>query len=181
MDNFCSNGSQAVAPQTVVAVTSSDPTGDANITLTSGSIPVTTAVYDESWQYICLVDFISQLLFDDEVIVQMHCGPVLQTFSRVNWDAFLVFKNTNKGVAICFKGEISRNFFIANTITQLSKFLRRSLLIFIIKGFRTIVFIFIVIFTTFRPICPPAFFWCLSNSGTFTITKASFSIWPWLN
>ena len=40
--------------------------------------------------------------------------------------------------------------------------------IFIIKVFRTIVFIFIVISTTLRPICPPAFFWCLSNSGTFT-------------
>ena len=40
--------------------------------------------------------------------------------------------------------------------------------IFIIKVFRTIVFIFIVISITFRPICPPAFFWCLSNSGTFT-------------
>ena len=32
---------------------------------------------------------------------------------------------------------------------------------FIIKVFRTIVFIFIVISTTFRPICPPAFFRCL--------------------
>ena len=40
--------------------------------------------------------------------------------------------------------------------------------IFIIKAFRTIVFIFIVIFKTFRPICPPAFFGCLSNSGTYT-------------
>ena len=39
---------------------------------------------------------------------------------------------------------------------------------FIIKVFRTIVFIFIVISTTFWPICPPAFFRCLSNSGTFT-------------
>ena len=39
---------------------------------------------------------------------------------------------------------------------------------FIIKGFRTIVFIFIVISTTFRPICVPAFFRCLSNSETFT-------------
>ena len=39
---------------------------------------------------------------------------------------------------------------------------------FIIKGFRTIVFIFIVISTTFRQICPPAFFRCLLNSGTFT-------------
>ena len=38
--------------------------------------------------------------------------------------------------------------------------------LFIIKGFRTIVFIFIVISTMFRPICPPAFFRCLSNSGT---------------
>ena len=41
-------------------------------------------------------------------------------------------------------------------------------MIFIIKGFQTIVFIFIVISTTFRPICPPAFFRCLLNSGTFT-------------
>ena len=38
---------------------------------------------------------------------------------------------------------------------------------FIIKGFQTIVFIFIVISTMFRPIRPPAFFRCLSNSGTF--------------
>ena len=38
---------------------------------------------------------------------------------------------------------------------------------FIIEGFRTIVFIFIVISTTFRPICHPAFKY-LSNSGTFT-------------
>ena len=32
---------------------------------------------------------------------------------------------------------------------------------FIIKDFRTIVFMFIVISTTFRPICLPAFFMCL--------------------
>ena len=44
----------------------------------------------------------------------------------------------------------------------MSKYLWRSLMIFIIKGFRTIVFIFIFISTTFRPICPPAFFRCLS-------------------
>ena len=36
-------------------------------------------------------------------------------------------------------------------------------MIFIIKGFRTIVFIFIVISTTF-----PTFFRCLSNVGTYT-------------
>ena len=40
-------------------------------------------------------------------------------------------------------------------------------MISIIKGFRTIVFIFIGISTTFRPICPPAFFRCLANSRTF--------------
>ena len=50
----------------------------------------------------------------------------------------------------------------------MSKFLRRSLVIFIINGLRNIVFNFIVISTTFRLICPPAFFGCLSNSGTFT-------------
>ena len=38
----------------------------------------------------------------------------------------------------------------------------------IIKVFWTIVFIFIVFFTTFRPIYPPAFFKCLSNSGNYT-------------
>ena len=38
---------------------------------------------------------------------------------------------------------------------------------FIIKDFRTIVFIFIAISKTFRLISPPAFLGCLSNSGTF--------------
>ena len=51
---------------------------------------------------------------------------------------------------------------------KLSKFLRQSLMVFIIKCFRTIVFIFIVISTTFWPMCPPAFFKYLSNSGTYT-------------
>ena len=37
-------------------------------------------------------------------------------------------------------------------------------MIFIIKSFRTIVFIFIAISTPFRLIYPPAFFRCLSNS-----------------
>ena len=40
-------------------------------------------------------------------------------------------------------------------------------MIFIIKGFRTIVFVFIVISTAFQPICPPAFFRFLLNSGTY--------------
>ena len=40
--------------------------------------------------------------------------------------------------------------------------------LFILKGFRTIVFIFFVISTTFQPIYPPAFFRCLSNTGTYT-------------
>ena len=39
--------------------------------------------------------------------------------------------------------------------------------VFIITGFRTIVFIFIVISTRFPLICPPAFFRCLLNSGTY--------------
>ena len=45
--------------------------------------------------------------------------------------------------------------------------------VFIFKGFRTIVFIFIVISTTFRLICPPAFFRCLSNSGTYAELRSS--------
>ena len=47
--------------------------------------------------------------------------------------------------------------------------------ILIIKGFQTIVFIFIVISTTFQPICPLALLRFLSNSGTFTeLRTASF-------
>ena len=48
------------------------------------------------------------------------------------------------------------------------QFLSGIQLVFIIKGFRIIVFIFIGISTSFRPICSPAFFRCLSNSVTFT-------------
>ena len=45
--------------------------------------------------------------------------------------------------------------------------------IFIIKAFRSIV---IVISTTFRPICQPAFSRCLSNSGTYAeLRTTSFS------
>ena len=40
-------------------------------------------------------------------------------------------------------------------------------MIFIIKGFWIIVFIFIVISTKFRSICPPAFFICLSNTENY--------------
>ena len=63
----------------------------------------------------------------------------------------------------------------------LSKFLRRSLLIFIIKVFRAIVFIFIVLSKMFRPICPPAFFRYLSNSGIFTeLRTTSFIETTWV-
>ena len=64
-----------------------------------------------------------------------------------------------------FLKECSQN---ETPIDWLSTFLRRGLMIYIIKGFWTIVFLFIVIATTFRPICPPAFFRYFSNSGTFT-------------
>ena len=40
-------------------------------------------------------------------------------------------------------------------------------MIFNINGFRTIIFIFIVISTTFRSICPSVFFGCFSNSWTY--------------
>ena len=40
-------------------------------------------------------------------------------------------------------------------------------MIFIIKAFQTIVFIFIAISTTFWLLFPPPFFRCLSNSGTY--------------
>ena len=57
---------------------------------------------------------------------------------------------------------------IKNQIAKInsSKFLRWSLMIFIIKGFQTVVFI--CISTTFQPICPLAFFRCLLNLRTFT-------------
>ena len=49
-------------------------------------------------------------------------------------------------------------------------------MIFIIKGFWTIVFILIVISTMFQLICPLAFFRCLLNSGTYTELQTTFSI-----
>ena len=47
---------------------------------------------------------------------------------------------------------------------------------FIIKGFWTIVFIFIVISTKLQLICPPALFRCLSNSGTYMGLQTTFFI-----
>ena len=49
-------------------------------------------------------------------------------------------------------------------------------MIFIIKSFRTIVFIFIVISTTFRSIRPPAFFRCLSKSETYYELRTTSSV-----
>ena len=51
-------------------------------------------------------------------------------------------------------------------------------MIFIIEGFRSIVFIFIVISTTFQPICPLAFFRCLSSSRTCTELRTTSFIEP---
>ena len=50
---------------------------------------------------------------------------------------------------------------------ELDFFYYLQIIIFIIKGFWTVVFIFIVISTMLRLINPPVFFRCLSNSGTF--------------
>ena len=46
-------------------------------------------------------------------------------------------------------------------------FCKQSLMIYTIKGFRTIVFFFNLISTTLRPICPLALYRRLSNSGTY--------------
>ena len=50
--------------------------------------------------------------------------------------------------------------------------------LFIVQGFRSIVFILIVVFTTFRPICPRAFFGCLSHleANNKTSNKVLYSI-----
>ena len=57
------------------------------------------------------------------------------------------------------------------------KFLRQSLIIFIIQVFGTIVFIFIVIFTTFRSMCPPAFLRnFLSNTAAYTELRTTLFI-----
>ena len=62
----------------------------------------------------------------------------------------------------CYHDSSTDQFF---HILQFSLFFAAKYIsIFIIKGFRTIVFI--VIFPTFRPIRPPVFFRCLSNTGT---------------
>ena len=59
----------------------------------------------------------------------------------------------------CFIQNVSAD--MSTGLLHVSEFQRQNLKIFIIQGFRTIVFIFIVIFPMFRPICTPAFFRCL--------------------
>ena len=68
---------------------------------------------------------------------------------------------------ICSKVDITLQ--LEFELFYLFEFLRWSVMIFIIKCFHTIVFIFIVIFTTFWPIYPLAFFRCLSNLGTYSV------------
>ena len=65
-------------------------------------------------------------------------------------------ESNQRGKKLCIKHEESIH--MVNMIA----------IIFIIKGFQSIVFIFIVISTMFPLICPLAFFRCLSNSGTYT-------------
>ena len=74
----------------------------------------------------------------------------------------------NRGVTFYFSKILIDKVFIKTKLLELSKF--ETKLDFIIKGFFffTIVFIFNIISTTFQPICPPAFFRCLSNLGTYT-------------
>ena len=74
-------------------------------------------------------------------------------------------RNKKKKEKVMIKLMQEKNQFYSNQIVALLPIIYK---VFIIRGFRTIVFIFIVISTTFRPICPPAFFRCLSHSGTFT-------------
>ena len=64
-----------------------------------------------------------------------------------------------------FKLCIVLNWFIVTITFKLSKVLRRSLMIFIIKGIQTIVFTFIVISSTFRSVKVPEFDKHLKKAG----------------
>ena len=87
----------------------------------------------------------------------------MQTHFFNLWIIFFIeedgFRGLNPNSTVHKLGKASKMFFKMNTI------IRKPLMI---KGFQIIVFIFIVISPTFRLICPPAFFRCLSNLGTFT-------------
>ena len=80
----------------------------------------------------------------------------IRSVSRVKWS------NPGKGIA-------------PSPTLQCSSYWKGSLLValdygrqlIIMKGFRTVVIIFIAISTTFRPICLLTFFRCLSNLGTY--------------
>ena len=70
-------------------------------------------------------------------------------FDRNTWNHLTVYKEIDIIKLDCFFETIQllANFFFCKIeVLKLSKFLRRSLMIFIIKGFRTIVIIFIVIY-----------------------------------
>ena len=79
--------------------------------------------------------------------------------------SFSILPCTYKHFSLLISGKYTRCIYNTDIyLYQLSKFLRLRLMIFIIQGFQTIVFMF-VIFTMFWSICPLAFFKCLSNSG----------------
>ena len=86
-----------------------------------------------------------------------------------SWSWFVVWKCL-PDISTClilWLQKKKKNFNHLETEDSSSKFLRWSLMIFTIKGFRIIVFIFIIS-TTFQTTCPLTFFRCLSNSRSYT-------------
>ena len=73
------------------------------------------------------------------------------------WQLVNKYKNTDTIVTASY----------AYFCTKINPFFNMKIRFFILKGFWTIVFIFIVISTMFQLICSPAFSRCLSNSGTY--------------
>ena len=76
-------------------------------------------------------------------------------FSSIDWFEKAMFGST------CGQKVFTLNFWILKNLNGFGYHWAT----YIMTGFRTIFFIFIS--TTFQPICPLAFFRCLSNSGTY--------------
>ena len=108
------------------------------------------------WCFFCFSSIFSLSLFFSPQVV--HAGVCFRIFATICTIAFLA----------TFSSEWSGFSFSATLHVCRASWALVIMVIFINKGFGNIVSIFIVISTTFWPICPPGFFRCLSNLGTYT-------------
>ena len=102
-----------------------------------------------------IIYFKQEVLYDLHSRQKVHQRQVGSLFTFKNYSVLvgISYVSPNRKMVKKTCAMVSRKnsfFYFTTKELKLSEFLRQSLMIFIIKGFRTIVFIFIVISTTIR-------------------------------